>query len=563
MYYPTKKDARATGFLIPTYGVTSHPPQQISNAFFWAIDRSQDATFMHDWYSKTGQGAGAEYRYALSSGNADIEAYALHDNETQYDTGVLPGQTTYHIRGSGFQRWGGRLRSTFRIDYPTNIQTAQTFTTNIYDISRYQRTYGGNLIGSWRNYSLNATYERTEYFTNVTSSNLTGRSPRIAFSGSEQPIFGDSGLFAGFSTEYAHLDRQQRLNGTVVDDRGLNRLDLAPLIRYPFKKWQWLTVNTMVSWRETAYSRSLDPVTNTVVDQSLNRQVVTLQADAIGPTFNRVWDTPQNGYAEKFKHTIEPFVSFRRTSAFNDFDRIITLDSVDGIVGGTTTFTYGINNRIYAKRRIGEISQAQQILSVELSQSYYSQKLAAQYDPNYSTSFTQLSQPSLSNFSPILLSTRFTPSVRLSSSLRTEIDGHSMELRTLSADTAYNWASGVSGSIVGGWNQTFFIQSLPGFNDRNALRRSLTVASSVRTRENRLGTTYSLYFDAITLSPQQQTFSAYYNAQCCGIAMQYQRYNYGLGAAPIPFDRRFFISFSLAGLGTFSPFNGALGGLPR
>ena len=85
------------------------------------------------------------------------------------------------------------------------------------------------------------------------------------------------------------------------------------------------------------------------------------------PVFNRVWDTPNNGYAEKFKHSIEPFLSFRRTSAFDDFDRIITLDSIDGIVGGTTTYTYGVNNRIYAKRRIGEISQAQQIVSVELS----------------------------------------------------------------------------------------------------------------------------------------------------------------------------------------------------
>ena len=150
--------------------------------------------------------------------------------------------------------------------------------------------------------------------------------------------------------------------------------------------------------------------------------------------------------------------------------------------------------------------------------------------------------------------------MQMSTSLRTEIDGSSLEFRTLSADTAYNWRSG---SIIGGWNQTFFIQSLPGFNDRTALRRSLTVASNVRTRENRLGGTYSLYFDAVTQRMQQQTFSGYYNAQCCGIAFQYQRYNYGAGISPIPFDRRFFISFSLAGLGSFSPFNGALGGLPR
>jgi len=56
LYYPTKRDDRATGFLIPTYGSSSLRGQSIHNAFFWAIDRSQDATIMHDWFSKTGQG---------------------------------------------------------------------------------------------------------------------------------------------------------------------------------------------------------------------------------------------------------------------------------------------------------------------------------------------------------------------------------------------------------------------------------------------------------------------------------------------------------------------------
>ena len=65
LYYPTKKEDRATGFLIPTYGASSLRGQSIHNAFFWAINRSQDATFLHDWFSKAGQGVGGEYRYNL------------------------------------------------------------------------------------------------------------------------------------------------------------------------------------------------------------------------------------------------------------------------------------------------------------------------------------------------------------------------------------------------------------------------------------------------------------------------------------------------------------------
>ncbi len=58
MYYPTKEDERATGILIPTYGASSVRGQSLHNAFFWAIDRSQDATFFYDWYSKAGEGGG-------------------------------------------------------------------------------------------------------------------------------------------------------------------------------------------------------------------------------------------------------------------------------------------------------------------------------------------------------------------------------------------------------------------------------------------------------------------------------------------------------------------------
>jgi LPS-assembly protein len=49
LYYPTKKEDRATGILLPTYGMSSYRGQTIHNGFFWAINRSQDATLMHDW----------------------------------------------------------------------------------------------------------------------------------------------------------------------------------------------------------------------------------------------------------------------------------------------------------------------------------------------------------------------------------------------------------------------------------------------------------------------------------------------------------------------------------
>ena len=55
--------------------------QSLSNAFFWAIARSQDATFMHDWFSKTGQAVGGEYRYMLGGGLAGQRARLVAQRE--------------------------------------------------------------------------------------------------------------------------------------------------------------------------------------------------------------------------------------------------------------------------------------------------------------------------------------------------------------------------------------------------------------------------------------------------------------------------------------------------
>ncbi len=58
----------------------------------------------------------------------------------------------------------------------------------------------------------------------------------------------------------------------------------------------------------------------------------------------------------------------------------------------------------------------------------------------------------------------------------------------------------------------------------------------------------------------QQRLGVSYNAQCCGVAFEYQAFNFPDNVAfAVPQDRRFSISFTLAGIGTFSNFLGAFG----
>jgi LPS-assembly protein len=570
LYYPTKKDDRATGFLIPTYGASTLRGQQLHNAFFWAIDRSQDATFMHEYYSKIGQGATGEYRYNFGGGtDGDFTVHFLDQHAASYDQpdGTIKAtdaSRSYDIRANANQPLPGGFRARAHVSYFSSITTNQTFNTNVYDANRNQRTYGANVVGAWGGYSLNGTFDRTEYFYDANNSTLTGNAPRFSFTRSERPLFG-SDLFYSWNSEYADLAYDSRANGVEVD-KSLHRVDFSPQVRYPFKKWQWFTVNTSAAWRDTYYSRSqdpnaIDPATGQklIIDNNLNRHYFTVGAQAVGPVFTRVWDTPDNGYAEKFKHSVEPYLNIQRTSSIDNADRIVQLDGTDYIVGNTTSLAYGVRNRFYAKQRqkAGQPSTPREIFNVELSQTYYSNPTASQYDPRYSTSFTT-SAPS--NFSPIALSANVMPSPSFNGTFRAEFDARYHSIRTVTSQVSYSAVNYLQTTI--GWSKRLVIPGLPGFQTPD---HYVNTSTSVHTRDNRVGAVYAFNYDVIHSTLLQQRISSFYNAQCCGVAFEYQTYNFNgsIPGVPVTADHRFFLSFTLAGLGNFSPFNGALSGVPH
>ena len=243
----------------------------------------------------------------------------------------------------------------------------------------------------------------------------------------------------------------------------------------------------------------------------------------------------------------------------------MVLDGIDSIVGGTS-YTYGVNNRFYAKRKAlvpGGLAQAREIVSVELSQTYNTNQLATLYDRQYQSNNVPGSVDALpTHFSPVALSVRAMPTNEITANMRAEFDPRYHSLRTISASGSYSWANVFQ--FASTWSKRGFIQQLDGFNNPNLLDQAINAQTTVHTVNNRLGGIYSFNYDILHKNILQQRLSGFYNAQCCGIAFEYQTVNWGtLSNSPITSDHRFFMSFTLAGLGNFSPFNGALGGVPR
>ena len=558
LYYPIQEDGRATGILMPTYGASTIRGQSISNAFFLAINRSHDATIFHDWFTATGQGLGAEYRYVLGSGSqGNVRTYLLNERETtlvdRFGTGetTIPGRRSYELRGSAQHRISNALRARGQVDFFSDVAVRQTYQTNIYDASNSSRSFGGNVTGSWGAYTASGTADISETFFGSRQATLHGAGPRVSFNQAERPLL-DSPVYFAFTSEYANLLRRRTLD-TLEIESGLTRYDVNPLIRLPFTRWPFLTLNTSVGWRQTYWTESVNEA-NQQVPIGISRSFLDLQTQITGPVFVKVWDTPNSGYSERMKHVIEPYVNIRRTTAIDNFDQIVQLEGTDSIVGNVTQISYGLNNRLYAKRAEGGgQAVAEEILTVSVEQSYYTDANAAQFDRQFQTSF-QGTPPT--NYSPVSLLVRTSPTSELSGTLRAEYDVKFGAMRTISADASIEVGGWLNQTA--GWSQRRAVEGLTGFTKPAHYMSSST---NLRTQSNRLGGLYQFDYDIQRGQFLQQRVLVYYNAQCCGINIEYQSFNLeGLGTlVRVPQDRRFNLSFTLAGLGTFSNMLGAFG----
>ncbi len=552
LYYPIRDSNRATGFLMPTYGTSTLRGQAISNAFFWAIGRSQDATFFHDWFTRAGQGAGTEYRYVASpQSSGDLRFYRFSQQETQFvedgATTTLPEQVSYEFTGS-LTQMVGPLRAQARVDYFSDITTQQLYNQDLYQASRRRRLIQGGVSGTRGPLQAGFLYERTQTFDNDDRSVLYGSTPRINASIAPSQLFGTP-VYASVSTEFAYLPYRFFRDTDVTRDDSLTRFDLAPSVRVPLSQLSYLSINTSASFRTTYYSQSTAPE-DADADEPYLRRFLNLQSEFIGPVFNRIFDT-RNDFAERMKHVIEPTFTVDYTTTIIDLDRTPILSNTsDFIIGGATQFTYGVTNRFFLRApAVGNAQgQTREFLTVGLQQTYYSNPEASLYDTAYSSASRSRDATDLS---PIALTARLAPSNVLNANARFEYDVSGAGLMVMTTGGTIN-SDLVSNNIR---------YSRRRYSGNDELTSYLTATTSTRLRDGALTGSYSFNWDIERGYLVSQTVEATYMAQCCGLQVEFQNYSFeGRRGIPVPSDRRFNIGVVLAGIGTFGNFFGAFGG---
>jgi LPS-assembly protein len=549
VYYPIQDDQRATGFLMPTYGSSQVRGQAISNGFFWVLGRSHDATFAHDWFSRGGQGVGTEYRYVAGSQSyGNVRAYRFNQRAAQYDTGrSIPEGTSYELTGAMLHALSPSLRLRARLDYASDIITQQLYQQNIYRSTNPTRAIEGGISGNWGGMTANAFYQRTEVFQDATESRVYGSTPRLSAAMSSQRLFGLP-IYGSMNGEYAYLPYQRHEDGEITDDRSLSRADFSPSLRVPLSALTFLTVNSTASLRSTYYSKSEDE-NDRIVPTPLTRNYLALRSEVVGPVLTKIWDTPNSTRRERMKHVIEPAFGVEYITEFQGGGVPILSDNADIIVGGATRVTYGVTNRLfYRGRAIGtQRGTSREFLTIGVQQTYYSNEESSRFDTQY---YSSSGRPR-SDLSPIAVITRLSPLDVFDTNVRLEYDVTGIGLQTVSA----------GGSIRSTPTTTTLNYSRVRQEKDRLSSHYLSAANTFRLAGGRVAGTYALSWDLERAYVVSQSLTASYMAQCCGVQVEYQQFNYpDTSNFPLPSDRRLNFAVVLAGLGPISPFFGAFGG---
>ena len=558
LYYPIQKDDRATGILLPMYGSSLATASSISNAFFWAINRSQDATFFHDWMFSRGQGIGTEYRYLLApQAQGDVKYYWLDEKEAIINGQTRNARRSTSVRGGLSQKLPFGLSARARVDYFTNVIVQQTYNHDFYNAANSNRSYQGGVSGAWRNLSVNGTYARNETFANQTFSTVTGQAPgfNAALSGVK---LGRLPLFGTVNTEAARNIYINRFGESEVD-QSIDKIDFAPSIRAPLSTLPYLQVNATAGYRRTYFSESLAADLRTQIQVPVTRSYNDLRVDVIGPVVSRVFNT-NNAMADRLKHVIEPQFSVQRRSEIPNQDRIPSATGYDIIIGGVTQLSYGLTNKVLVRKDTAGEPQSgapRELLNVSVRQSYYTDENASKFDTSYAYGYNnRAAQP----FSPISLVARAAPATPLAIDYRVEYD----PLATATTPTLLGM--GLNGvfrtsdvNISGGWARQAFSQRT-STGAILAANNFLRTAADFRIRRSSFGGQVSFDYDVARTTLVSQRYVGFYNAQCCGVSFEYQTFNYpDTNQFLLPHDRRFNMSFTLAGVGSFSNFFGAFG----
>jgi len=371
LFFPAKLK-RQSGLLPPQFGYSDRKGAQYIQPFYWAINRSSDATFYLDYMAHRGEKLGLEYRYVLDERSKGTLMYDFL-NDKKVDDGspgsserwgyedddfLRPNSNRYWFRMKHDQAlpFGFSSRLDLDIvsdqDYLLEFKDGltgfkqndsyflKTFGRDLDDNDDPVRTNSLNLNRIWPAYSLNA---ELLWYDNVISrrweetDTTLQKLPFIEFDGAKQRIFSSSFYF-DLDSEYTYFYREDGARG--------HRMDAHPRFYLPYRYKNYLTVEPSLGVRETVWYLDKDEYSPSD-KKRLNRQIYDTKIDFFSEIYH-IFNVKGKSI-EKIQHKIRPQITWDYIPE-QDQDEYPLFDELDRIEKQNLV-TYSITNTLTSRSK--------------------------------------------------------------------------------------------------------------------------------------------------------------------------------------------------------------------
>jgi LPS-assembly protein len=355
LIWPALRD-RASGFLIPGLGYNSTRGGYLGMSYYWAISRSADATFSGDFYTKEYYGLGAEVRARPSEGTRFAGMYYIIKDPT---VDRWRWQTIGALVSDDL---GPKLRGVVTWLELSDPNFFQDFNRNFNLSSTRSLKSEGFVTWSPDPFALNFRVSREEALGYGSGSVVSERLPVLEASLRPTPFFGQA-VFVEASAQggVLRMDRGAGLPSGTYD-----RFDLFPKVNVPLSLFPWLSLEGTAGVRLTTYGKSLSPDGTSLEDIRYNREALSTTASLTGPAFSRLFEGTLGPFT-KFKHVIEPRVTWGTLTGRDDFASTPLFDEIDSLVP-TNVIRYSLLQHLLAK---GNEGGSREIASFEVARQYF------------------------------------------------------------------------------------------------------------------------------------------------------------------------------------------------
>jgi LPS-assembly protein len=573
---PAGEKIRQSGILLPIISQSNSKGFVFGDALYLAPKPWLDTTLGYEFLSKRGSAERAEFR-ARPFENTSIRFtyFGVIDRGLQEP---LENGTTFLEKQGGHQQQlevQSLLPNNWRFVADINELTSLTFRLAFAD------TFGDAitsevrsatfLTNNFRGFSLNfaALADKTFLSIPITSATTGITTPAVSvslrdapearFGSVEQAPWQNLPFYFSFDAFAGALHRQ--------DDTPLNtaplvpRTEFAPKVTVPLHFGDWLGITTSAVFRTTYYGDSYNAAGD-LSGQSITRNTGELTVEFRPPTLERFFDRAsldKSKPRKRYKHTIEPTLTYHYVTGVNNFADFIRFDS-DATLTDTNEVEYGLTQRLFTKT--GD-DQPQELLTWSLYQKHY-------FDPTFGgaivdgqrnvfDAFTSISPFAFAfgprNWSPIISDFKITPGGLWDVEQILQYDPQIQRLVTV-------------GTLlkVKPYSQFFATVSYFRLNDNpveadlplsppptfvpfqqplsNQVRALLGYGNLTRKGFN---FTTGISYDFTNQTLQSQLVQVSYNGNCCGLALEYRRINLG----QVRTENRFTATFIIANIGSF------------